>query len=281
MDRIVAIITPAFRAEGTIIAAVNSVLAQTYADWELWLVADDGEDYEALLAGAGIRDPRFRFLGSGGSGRGVAHTRNVALERITTPYAAVLDADDRMKPDKLTRALAALETHGIVTTALDVMTDRFLHLRDVGAGPDRVLTPGAHKFVNFSGDSMQVWDRRRTDGRYDPTLKNMSDLDFLLQLYRSVPRSFHLGTPLHDYVKRTSSMSNGADVAAGMIASKREILRRLETGHYGLPDREAEGVAAFLAISLEAESHYGAALAARPGLLFEDHLEPRLAAARS
>lgn len=278
MGRTVAIITPAFRAEDTIVAAVNSVLAQTYADWELWLVADDEGDYEALLAGAGIKDDRFRFLGSGGSGRGVAHARNTALERITAPYAAVLDADDRMKPEKLARAVAALETHGIVTTALDVMTDRFVHLRDVGTGPDRVLTPGAHKFVNFSGDSMQVWDRRRTDGRYDPALRNMSDLDFLLQLYRSVHQSFHLGTPLHDYVKRTRSLSNGADVAARMIASKREILRRLEAGHYGLPDREAEGVAAFLAISLEAEAHYGAALAARPGLLFEDHLEPRLAA---
>jgi hypothetical protein len=38
---------------------------------------------------------------------------------------------------------------------------------------------------------------------------------------------------------------------------------------------------AFLDISLAAEAAYGAALAANPGLLFEDHLEPRLQAARS
>lgn len=276
MDQIVAVITPAWRAQDTIITTVQSVLAQTHAAWELWLVADDGFDYQAFLAQAGIADPRFRFLTSGGTGRGASNTRNVALEQITAPYAAILDADDRLKPQKLERAVAALAEYGIVTTALDVMTDDFRHLRYVGDGPDRALTPGAHKFVSLSMDSMIVWDTSRADGRYDPTMSNMTDLEFLLQLYRTAPTSLHLGTPLHDYIKRSSSMSNGKNVAAGMIASKTEILRRLQTGYYGLPQSEVDGVAAFLTISLEAEAKYEAALAARPGLLFEDHIEPML-----
>ena len=276
MDQTVAVITPAWKAQPTIVATVRSVLAQTHADWELWLIADDGADYQAFLADAGLSDPRFRFLASGGVGRGASMTRNVALEQITAPYAAVLDADDRLKPRKLELAVAALAEHGIVSTALDVMTEDFTHLRHVGDGPDRVLTPGTHKWVCLSMDSMIVWDRRRADGRYDPDMSNMTDLEFLLQLYRTAPTSLHLGTPLHDYIKRSSSMSNGKNVAAGMIASKTEILRRLETGYYGLPQQEVEGVAGFLRISLEAEAKYEAALAARPGLLFEDHLEPML-----
>ncbi|HTO29313.1 MAG TPA: glycosyltransferase family A protein [Devosia sp.] len=279
MDQIVAVITPAWQAQATIVTTVASVLAQTYPDWELWLVADDGFDYEAFLAQAGLSDPRFRFLSSGGTGRGASNTRNVALEQISAPYAAILDADDRLKPRKLELAVAALAEHGIVSTALDVITDDFRHLRNVGDGPDRVLSAGTHKWVSLSMDSMIVWDRRAADGRYDPTMSNMTDLEFLLQLYRTAPTSLHLGTPLHDYIKRSSSMSNGKNVAAGMIASKTEILRRLETGHYGLPAAEVDGVAAFLRISLQAEAAYEAALAARPGLLFEDHLEPMLAAA--
>jgi glycosyltransferase involved in cell wall biosynthesis len=278
-DRTVAVITPAWKAQDTIVTTVRSVLDQTWPHWQLFLVADDGFDYAAYLAASGIADPRIQFLSSGGSGRGASNARNVALETITAPYAAILDADDRLKPTKLERVVASLATHAIVTTALDVMTDDFRHLRHVGQGPDRVLTPGAHKFVSLSMDSMIAWDRRRADGRYDPTMSNMTDLEFLLQLYRTAPASLHLGTPLHDYVKRSSSMSNGKDVAAGMIASKTEILRRLQTGYYGLPQQEVEGLARFLAISLEAEAAYGVALAARPGLLFEDHLEPMLAAA--
>jgi glycosyltransferase involved in cell wall biosynthesis len=281
VDQTVAVITPAWQAQATILATVGSVLAQSHGDWEWWLIADDGFDYEAFLANAGIRDPRFHFLSSGGIGRGASQARNVALDAIATPFAAILDADDRLKPRKLELAVAGLAEFGIVSTALDVMTEGFAHLRHVGEGPDRVLTPGTHKFVSLSMDSMIVWDRRRADGRYDPVISNMTDLEFLLQLYCSVPKSLHLGTPLHDYVKRSSSMSNGKNVAAGMIASKSEILRRLEAGHYGLPQPETEGVAAFLRVSLDAEARYGAALAATPGLLFEDHLEPMLAAART
>ncbi|MEO5805545.1 glycosyltransferase family A protein [Devosia sp.] len=279
MNQIVSVITPAYKAEPTIITTVRSVLAQTWPDWEMLIIADDGADYEKLLADVGLRDPRFKFLDSGKIGGGASNARNVALEQLQTGYAAILDADDRLKPQKLERAVAALEHHGIVTTALDVMDEGFNHLRDVGAGPDRTLTPSQYKWISVSMDSMLVWDTSKADGRYDLTMSNMTDLAFLLQLYRTVPASFHLGTPLHDYIKRAGSMSNGAKTAAGMIASKTTLLDRLGSGYYPLASADgAEGIEAFLHVSLQAEALYGAALAAKPGLLFEDHLEPMLAA---
>ncbi len=281
MAQTVAIITPAYKAQDTLPATVQSVLSQTHGDWEHWIIADDGFDYAGFVADRGLADSRQVFLSSGGIGRGASNTRNVALDRLETSYAAILDADDGLKPQKLEAAVAALTDHGIVTTALDVMTTDFAHLRFVGTGQDRALMPGEHKWVSLSMDSMIVWDRRRGDGRYDPAMSNMTDLEFLLQLYRTIPQSYHLGTPLHDYIKRDGSMSNGKDVAAGMIASKREILRRLESGHYGLWSQDVAGLTGFLRVSLEAEAAYGTALAARPGLLFEDHLEPMLTAARA
>lgn len=280
MSTTIAIVTPAYKAQDTLPTTVRSVLDQTHADWQHWIVADDGFNYEEFLSQVGLSDPRQRFLTSGGIGRGASITRNVALEALDAPYAAILDADDRMKPQKLALALTGLAEHAIISSALDVMTMDFSHLRHVGAGPDRVLTPGEHKWVNLSMDAQIVWDRRRCEGRFDATMSNMTDLEFLLQLYRTVPSSLHLGTPLHDYIKREGSMSNKTDVTSGMIASKHEILARLEAGHYGLGTEDVEGLAGFLRISLEAEALYGAALAAQPGLLFEDHIEPMLASAR-
>ncbi len=276
MSQTVSVITPAYEAHATIGTTVASVIGQTHPDWQLWIIADDGEDYAAVLADAGIRDCRIMHITSGGLGRGASNARNVALEQISTPYAAILDADDRLKPKKLELAVAALAEHAIVTTALDVMDEQFNHLRLVGQGPDRTLNPGQHKWVSLSMDSMLVWDRRRVDGRYDPTMSNMTDLEFLLQLYASVPHSYHLGTPLHDYIKRSASMSNGANVTAGMMASKATILQRLRAGAYGLPAEDVAGLEKFLEISLAAEPLYPPALARQPGLLFEDHLEPRL-----
>ena len=277
MNGTVAVITPAFRAERWIGACARSVLRQTYAPWEHWIVADDGADYEALLAAEGLRDPRLRFVSSGAIGGGASRARNVALDRIGTEYVAILDADDRFKPDKLALAVDALTHHAIVSVALDEYDEAGRRLRLVGEGPDEALTPAVYKWTCLSMDSMLVWDRRRTDARYDLELTNMTDLELLLQLYRTVPESWHLGTPLHDYLKLGVSMSNGPGVTEKMIRSKREIVRRLETGSYPMADTAGpEGMAAFLRISLRAEETFEAAMAAKPGLLFEDHLEPML-----
>lgn len=278
-DSTVAVVIPAYKAETLIEEAVRSVLAQTHADWEAWIVTDDGEDYEELLGRAGLVDKRFHFLSSGRVGAGASRARNLALDRIQTPYVAILDADDRMKPRKLELAVAALAEQPIVASALDVMDQAYNRLRLVGDGPDRVLTPGAYKFVNLSMDSMIVWDRRRCDARYDLELTNMTDLELLMQLWRTAGSVHHLGTPQHDYIKLATSMSNGIGVTEKMIAAKKTLLSRLETNQYRFAaPGTAEGIIAFLGISLAAEAAYPMALEERPGLLFEDHLEPMLRA---
>ncbi|MEO6014272.1 MAG: glycosyltransferase family A protein, partial [Devosia sp.] len=232
MTETVAIITPCHKAERWIGACVRSALAQSYPHWEHWIIADDGLDYEALLAEHGVRDPRLRFVSSGAIGGGASRARNVALDAITAPYAAILDADDRFKPQKLELAVAALQHHAIVSVALDEFDESDRRLRLVGEGPDKELSPAVYKWTSISMDSMILWDRRKTDARYDLELTNMTDLELLLQLYRTVPAGWHLGTPLHDYLKLSVSMSHGPGVTEKMLRSKREMLRRLETGFY-------------------------------------------------
>lgn len=276
-DRTVAVVTPAFRAQATIAATVRSVLDQTHEAFEHHIISDDGEDYAALLAGEGIADPRLRFHSSGKVGGGSTRARNLVLDVIDTPYAALLDADDCFKPRKLELAVAALQDQPLVATALDVMSADFTSLRTVGEGPDRVLKASEHKWVSFSMDTMVVWDRRRADARYDPDLPNMTDLDFLMGLYRTAATEMYLGTPLHDYVKISSSMSNGAGFTERMIRSKTLLLQRLEEGFYPMADpAAAEGIADFLRLSLEAEKTYPQVLAQKPGALFEDTIEPMI-----
>ena len=278
----VSVIMPAYNAERTIVPAAQSVIDQTHADWELVVISDDGVDYEAVLGRAGLADRRFRFLSSGQVRGGASRARNIALDAVDAPYAAILDADDRFKPEKLARSVAGLRHAPIVTTALDVMGEDFAHLRFVADGPDRLLSAGEHKWVNISMDSMVVWDRARCDARYEPGLPNLTDLDFLMKLYRTASHSYHLGTPLHDYVKMKVSMSNGPGVTERMIGVKTLLLDRLARGDYPMADPEAaRGISAFLTVSLQAERSYGERLAQAPALLFEDNLEPMLAQARA
>lgn len=278
MRRTIAVVTPAYGAEALIGEAVRSVLAQTNPDWEHWIISDDGVDYEALLAAQGLADPRQRFRSTGKIGGGSTSARNQVFDELSAPYAAILDADDRFKPGKLAQAVDLLEDYPVVSVALDVMSDSYVHRRHVGTGHTGPLRARDYKFTSLSMDSMIVWNRSRCDGRYDPTLRNMTDLDFLMQLFRTAEGSYHLGAPLHDYVKVKVSMSNGPGVTERMIAAKTTLLERLAAGAYPMRDPEGvAGISRFLEISRQAEGAFGAYLATHPDGLFEDHLEPRLA----
>ncbi len=87
--------------------AVQSILAQTFTDFDL-LVVDDASTDGGLEAVKAFADPRIRVLESAGNtGRAAAANRGYDAARGT--YIAVLDADDRMMPDRLARQVAFLE----------------------------------------------------------------------------------------------------------------------------------------------------------------------------
>jgi len=89
----VSIIMPAWNAAQTIGAAVESVLLQDMADWEL-IVVDDGstDGTPALLAA--FDDPRIRVISQKNAGVSVA--RNRALDMAQGLYVTFLDADDAL-----------------------------------------------------------------------------------------------------------------------------------------------------------------------------------------
>lgn len=86
--------------------AIDSVLAQTYPDYEI-IVVDDGSAIPQ--AGLAAKDRRIRFIEQPNLGVSVA--RNNAVAAATAPYVAFLDHDDEWRPDKLARQLALVDAH--------------------------------------------------------------------------------------------------------------------------------------------------------------------------
>jgi glycosyltransferase involved in cell wall biosynthesis len=99
----VSIIMALYNHERYVADAIESVRAQTYADWEL-LVWDDGSRDRSLAVAREVaaRDARVRvFTHSGGANRGQEATRNAALEKAAGELISLLDSDDLYKPRKL------------------------------------------------------------------------------------------------------------------------------------------------------------------------------------
>ena len=104
----VSVIIPTHNRRTTLSRAVESVLSQTFRDWELIIVDDgstDGTDQDWADPG----DPRIRYLRT--EHRGVSAARNLGIQEAGFPWIAFLDSDDTWRPEKLEKQLAALESH--------------------------------------------------------------------------------------------------------------------------------------------------------------------------
>jgi len=270
----VSIVLPAFHAAHAIGRAVESVLRQTHSAWELLIIADDEFDYQKLLGDLGLADTRIRFFATGATGSGSSPTRNIGLDEARYDYVATLDADDLFHPEKLERVLPHLKAHGIVSCGLQISDADLLPLRQVGTQATGSLAASLYKFANLSGDSMLVFDRKICDPRYNASFPCLTDIVFLLRLFEVNFGVFHIGEPLHIYTKQSLSVSNKPGASGLMKQTKIRLMSLLQDGAFPLADPDGvAGMLAFYTHSLDAEQSYGARLAQKPSLLFEDHLE--------
>lgn len=108
-NALVSIIMPAYNCEKYIEEAINSVIAQTYRNWEL-LVLDDGskDDTLKVIEEFSQKDTRIKALPNGRN-MGVSATRNRGLELADGEWIAFLDSDDMWEPNKLEKQLELAE----------------------------------------------------------------------------------------------------------------------------------------------------------------------------
>ena len=93
--------------------AVESVVGQTYADWELWVV-DDGSTDGSGEAVKALNDSRIHYFRQANAGVGAARNRGVALSgeaAFRSPYLCFLDADDWWEPTFLEEMAGLIARH--------------------------------------------------------------------------------------------------------------------------------------------------------------------------
>ncbi|MCQ8191125.1 glycosyltransferase family 2 protein [Streptomyces rugosispiralis] len=126
-EPVVSVVIPCYDYGHYLPQAVESVLAQTYPDWELVVVDDGSTDDTAAVARSLIADHpgrRIRLLEQANAG--VSAARNAGIAATTGRYVLPLDADDMIAPTMLERTVTVLERHpdiAIVSTDLSVFTD--------------------------------------------------------------------------------------------------------------------------------------------------------------
>ena len=135
----ISVIIPAYNAEDTIKETINSVLNQTFTDFELIVINDGSQDLTLELVSS-ISDPRIRAFSYPNAGP--QKSRNRGIAQATGEYVSFLDADDLWTADKLEAQLKALQAHPQAAVAYS--------WTDYIEASGQYLRPGPQ--FNFNGD---------------------------------------------------------------------------------------------------------------------------------
>lgn len=112
MKELVSIIMPSYNSEHTIDKSIESVMNQTYTNWELIIVDDCSKDNTLSVLGKYKNDERI-IISSNECNSRAAATRNNALDLASGRYVAFLDSDDLWLPEKLEKQMNFMKENSV------------------------------------------------------------------------------------------------------------------------------------------------------------------------
>lgn len=111
MNELASIIMPSYNTGAYIKETINSVVSQTYDNWELIIVDDCSTDNTDEVVRPFLNDQRIRYL-KNEKNSGAAVSRNRALREARGRWIAFLDSDDLWMPDKLEKQIQFMDVGG-------------------------------------------------------------------------------------------------------------------------------------------------------------------------
>ncbi|GEM_PF-729463 len=229
-DLRVSIIVPTHNRAGLLAEAIESVLAQTYHDWEL-IVVDDGstDQTEQVMAEFQQRDQRIRYIRQ--TKQGVSKARNAGIRVAQGLYIAFLDSDDVWFKEKLTTQMEVFEQRpdvGLVSSTMQVIDEQ---KRICGMKPKIGAYDRSGHVEHYAWETSTVVIRRDClpgDEPFDPMLAILEDHDLYVRICQHHQEVF-LPEPAGLY--RAHSGNTVADtlkVQRGYVTYYEKVLREYD-----------------------------------------------------
>jgi teichuronic acid biosynthesis glycosyltransferase TuaG len=205
---LVTVIIPTCNSAAFIDDALDSVLAQTFQDFEIIVIDDASTD--ATVARVKARSDDRLMLVELPKNVGPGASRNAGIQRAAGRYLAFLDSDDIWQPTKLEAQLAVMQRDGCPFTytlydVIDVLGRPFAASGKLPAYATYAkLLP--HCFIRTSSI---IYDSVATGGKvYCPEIRKRQDFGLFLALLKRVGRAHLVGATLCSYRIRENSVSS-------------------------------------------------------------------------
>jgi teichuronic acid biosynthesis glycosyltransferase TuaG len=207
MNNLVSIITPSFNSSKYIKETVDSVLSQTYENWELIIVDDGSKDSSANiiqdLTNTDTRIKGFFF----DKNIGAAEARNVAIQQAKGKYIAFLDSNDLWELEKLEKQISFMQTEDIAFSfsTYQPMSEDGSKLYSIIHAP-KIVTYSAYLKNTIIGCLTVVIDREKAGDFEMPNIRSSHDMALWLLIMKRGFDAYGLDENLARY--RIVSASN-------------------------------------------------------------------------
>jgi glycosyltransferase involved in cell wall biosynthesis len=234
----VSVCIPCYRGAAHLGAAIESVLAQTYTDFELIIIDDNSPDNTDEVV-AGFSDPRIRYL-KNPRNLGPEGNWNRCLDEARGRFFKLLPQDDLIAPTCLEKQVAVLEGDRESRLALVFCARTILDARDrtvmVRGYPKRqggiveahsLVRQCVRRGTNVIGEPGSVLFRKEgaaRAGRFDASIPYVLDLDYWVRLLRSGD-AYYINEPLASF--RVSVGSWSVRIGARQSLEYQQFIRKL------------------------------------------------------
>ena len=237
----ISVIVPIYKAEAYLDRCVESILSQTYTDFELILVDDGSPDRSGAICDAyAEKDPRVRVIHK--ENGGVSSARNVGLEVAKGEYVTFVDSDDWLYPTFFADAAEACLTQGLdlfmsgfTRVWQDGRTESSCIPREIGSGKIFLREEDYTQLLeaNYIASSCAKLFRRDLIGetRFPSDMRFGEDLSFGFALLEKQPRCLAVPTAYYCYRATQNSLTSLFDKAKlqDVLQTYRVLLRFAET----------------------------------------------------
>ena len=208
MEELVSIIMPSYNTAKYIGKSIQSVLNQTYKNWELLIVDDcSTDDTEKVIKS--FDDKRIRYL-KNDKNSGAAVSRNKALREAKGRWIAFLDSDDLWLPEKLERQIAFMLDNGYSFTFTDyrIVSPSGELLPYIYTGPNVVTKRKLYHYCYFSTITV-IYDRNVVGLIQIADVKKNNDYAMWFKVIEYAD-CYRFAESLSVYCKREQSISSGS-----------------------------------------------------------------------
>ena len=206
-NNLVSIIIPSYNSSRFIVECVNSVISQTFQNWEMIIVDDCSNDNSKdIISDFSEKEERLKsiFLEEN---VGAAEARNIAIKKAKGKYIAFLDSDDIWNEDKLEKQIAFMSKNNIVFsfTSYQQISEDGIEKYSIMKAPKEIMY---HSYLRNTiiGCSTVVIDKDNS-GEFDmPSIRSSHDMALWLLIMKRGFSAYGLDENLAYY--RIVSTSN-------------------------------------------------------------------------